>query len=431
MQNFCKKFREYLYWLAVGCFLAFSSACSDTESSEVELKPDHDINYQLFPNDKAANDSASSNLAHGIGLVVHPHAEYELSFDIDENYDEPTLQLYRVVPGSNGRYGFVQVRSLKPRIENGRYVYEFLCEEKEMHYWATTLLLDDTFYPGKTKHARLTGRGIYSDTLSINLVLVGNVASEFKDFTLDDLRKELLSAYRKVYTSIHIDTLYVHYANEHPELGKKYRANEPWYAGYSSSDIMLSELGGWPGFDKALDLVLVHYINKAGIMGYSDLFSGNLGSGEGSTIILGAFVRDQASTEQALTLNDIVETALHETGHFFGLRHTTTTLADIQHIIDGMDIGDYSNLEDGIEDTPYCKALQRSGLVKSQPAIESDVHKRDFLWSVPLGRSTSFTTESCPDATNYMFPVTVSAGPLSFTKQQLEIIRANLMIVPH
>ena len=45
--------------------------------------------------------------------------------------------------------------------------------------------------------------------------------------------------------------------------------------------------------------------------------------------------------------------------------------------------------------------------------------------------TSSFDLSSCPDAGNYMFPTTVKDKVLSFSKQQLEIIRKNLMIFPH
>lgn len=415
---FCKIFCA----LSVVAFLA----CSDEESSEPVLYPDREQFFVLNPNDMASNDSASASLAHGLAITVHPNASYEISFDKDPNFDPPKLQLFRV-NWAVTPLNFRQVRSLEAREENGRYVYSFTCEESEMATWVGTLALDDEYYPGTVSNVRFTGEGAYSDHMSLNLVVVGNVEKTLDGFTLQELESELLSNFRKYYTSITIDTLYVNYAHEHPTLGSKYPANAPWLAGRSSEDMMVSELGGWPGISDALDLILVHFIDEDGVLGYSNLFSGNMGGGLGSTVVLGTYYKTPTG-EGSLSLSEIVQTAVHETGHFLGLRHTTSTQADMAGE------GDYSNLEDGLEDTPYCSKLQWSGLLKDREGgksrIPSDVR---FHWMVPLVASSGpvFGVDDCPDAGNIMFPASTEKEYDGFSEQQLSIIRKSLMIYPH
>ncbi len=429
MQNFCKKFPSPLLIaisLLVGCLCV---GCTDDESSEIVLNPG-DITYGLYPNDAAKNDSVSAHLARGISLIVHPKATYELSFDVDPAYDAPTMQLFRLIFDEGGsRFRSKKVRTLEPQVKAGRYVYSFTCEENAIAEWAATLSLEDDYFPGKTRNVRFTGEGAYSDHLSINLIVVGNVDSELDGFTLKDLASQMQKAFRRDYSSIMVDTLYVSYAHEHPTLGAKFPADEPWIAGYSSEDMMLSELGGWPGRENALDIVLVHSIDATQVLGYSDLFSGKLGGGKGSTVVLGAYARSPYDEEVSLSMDEIVETALHESGHFLGLRHTTTTKADIQHIVGDYDLGDYSNVEDGLDDTPYCEKLQRSGLMQK---MKKDVNDRHLFYRTALvERAASFRLTDCPDATNYMFPSIVNGVSLSFSKKQLAVLRANLMIIPH
>lgn len=411
------------------CLSTLFLGCADEESAADILSPDQYPTFTLFPNDQAQNDSAAANLAHGITMIVHPKATYQLSFDIDPNYEAPELQLFRIlVNTTNSTMHFKQVRSLEPKVVAGRYVYEFICEESAATQWGTTLALDGDYYPGKVSNVKLTGEGAYSDHFSINLIVVGNVEEEIEDFTLEELASNMLTSFRKYYKSVTIDTLYLRHANEHPTLGKNYPKDEPWISQYDEN-MMLSELGGWPGSENALDIVLVHYINASGILGYSDLFSGNMGSGYGSTVLLGAHYITPYGKEEAVPMSDIVETALHETGHFFGLRHTTATTADIYKTNNDMDISDYSNLEDGIEDTPYCPEAQMAGFFKK---AASDTQHPGLQYRIKLfEKAGTFNIRDCPDASNMMFPTALENMELSFSKQQLEIIRKNLMIYPH
>lgn len=399
---------------------------SDTETSKT-LYPDNDLAFWIFPNDGARNDSASANLAHGVILEVHPNASYTLSFDADTAAGAPTLQLYRLYSSAVGEnYRVNQVRVLKPKLENGRYIYEFVCEENNAAEWVTTLEKDGTYYTGATRNLRLTGEGAYSDHMSLNLIVTGDVRAEQAGFTVEELGQEILAGFRKYYTSIVVDTLYISYAHEHPVYGYLYSAGNPWIAGRSDDDIMMGKLGGgWPGMGKALDLVLTLYIDEVGLLGYSYLFSGNMGAGEGSTIVLGTHVKGPTSIIP-VDLESVVETAVHESGHFLGLRHTTSTIADLAAT------GDFSSLEDGLTDTPFCDELLNSGLMKKATSSGSDFKVRygsRRLGRVQMGRLSSVS--ECPDATNLMFPAEVMQEYDALSPQQLELVRKTLMIYPH
>ena len=166
-------------------------------------------------------------------------------------------------------------------------------------------------------------------------------------------------------------------------------------------------------------------------IGYASLFSGNLGGGRFSTVLVGnhVMVNGDPKNERLLSSGEIVETILHETGHFFGLRHTTSTMNDFAVSRDA------SIIEDGLEDTPVCMELLQRKLMK-QPVVESprfqlpvmpgNVYERIYWAS-----SDAMIIASCPDASNFMFPASLDEPFEGFSEQQLDIIRRNLMLFPH
>ncbi len=434
--------------MCVYCFLcilgaAFLTACSEVVDADSEriLPPDPErtVIHKIYPNDMAKNDSVAVNLARGIMLVVHPHASYQLSFDIDSTMPAPELQLFRTFPieGETNRVGYTKVRTLSPQIVGNRYVYSFACQENKMSIWFTSLGVDGNYYEGKVKNIHFAGTGTYSDHVSINLIAVGSVNKTEDGVSVEQLSRKMLDMFREKFYGITIDTIYVRYAHEHPTLGSKYPQDKPWVAGESSDDYFVSELAGWPeeGLLNALSIVLVHSIGENDIMGFSHLFPGFLGAGKDGSVVIGENVRRPSGEIEPLSSKSIVMTAVHETGHFFGLRHTSTTRRDLSQVVtleDGTSApaGDWSNVEDGLTDTPFCKYVLESGLYRQtadQEVVRSDI----FFLNRPKYLAKSKIYE-CPDLENIMFPVTVDDDTdVSFTKQQMEQVRSSLMIIPH
>ena len=405
-------------------------ACTESSDPEVIVYPRDREFYAIFPNDPKLGDSIEANLATGIMMIVHPGGHYTLSFGVDPTHEAPKMQLFRSYKQRDGEhYGLSKMKSLKPEVSGDRYVFSFVCEENERSSWVLTLVEDDTYYRGKISDVKFEGSGSYSDTLSLNLISVGLIDPIEGAPSMDSLSRLLISAFRKNYTSIVIDTIYVNYAEKHPTLGEKYPADRHWHAESPSGDMTISELGNWPakGVTEALDIVLVHRIDELNSLGYAGLFASNLIGGERSTVVVGSHVLSNAG-ERPLAADEIVKVAVHETGHFFGLKHTTSTWADLESY------QDLSILEDGFEDTPYCPELLQSGLYKKgSPSAKSDYSMPGQVYKM-IDRSAygiAFNEDECPDVYLFMFPVSSDNSVREFSMQQLKILTQIMMLIHH
>ena len=421
--------RKFSVFFACFC-LAVSLAldgCENFSSSsweEPSLLP-LSASFVLYANDLARNDSAAAHLSTGVLMPVQPGASYALSFDADPSRKPPRLQIFRLVMRSDSLYIGSRIRDVKAIDSLGRWIYRFESRESEQTYWAPILVEGDSYYSGPVKNLFLDGVGNHSAHFSLNLVLVGSYGGTSDSVPLDSLSRLFLRRFREAFAAggVSIDTLYLHRASERTDLSTRYPDDIPWFAGKSSSDYFLSELGGWPNSPgeenvyHALDLVLVHRIEMPGVLGYSVLFGGNLGAGLGSTVVVGTHYYVNAFTEHSQTAQEIVETAIHETAHFFGLRHTTSTTSDLENS------GDASNVEDGIPDTPYCGSVIRTKKLPRLFSVPLDAQSRQVLFKSAESR--------CPDANNPMFPTVNALEMEPFTEGQFTLLRKNLQLYPH
>ncbi len=428
----CKKYSAFFAVWGISIFTGCSDF-SDEESSIPIRYPQISADFLLYPNDSASNDSAAAHLATGVYLMVAPGASYELSFEIPENADLPELQIFRPYQENGESYINFAFR-VKGHLENGRAVYAFESNAREPDIRIATLRGSGTdFYTPTIQNIHYAGSGIYSESFSLHIVQVGAYTGiEENDVSFDSLAHAIYKEFKAQYKGILIDTFYVSKASEHPQVGGDYPSDKKYIDDYGYD--FYSGLTAWPQEEhktNALELFVVHSIDAEGVLGYSTVFGQNMAD-SGYGVILAT--HPLLSMASAISLQDILATAVHEAGHFFGLRHTTATASDL------MAEGDYSNLEDGLEDTPFCVNLLLSK--KENTAAASVISGRvqfsespfsDMIFKRPLFQShkmVAAATIACPDESNVMYPIDTEAK-LSFSESQLQMVRKNLTLIKH
>lgn len=400
--------------------MVFLGSCSvATEENNVVVYPEEGAGaYRLTPNDPISGDSSMNWLARGVVIPGYPSASYTLSF-LGDDGEVPDLRLFTLID-MDGRWGIVEDLVVEGRESAGRWVYEFSFSQPLAANWITSLERDGTRYAGAVRSLKLDAEGVGSVHLSFNLWVTGAYAAPVNGESPENLQGALLAGFRQYYgpAGVVIDTIHLQYASGHPLVGSRYPADIPVVA--EGVEERFDSLGyGLQGTAAhALDLVLVHGFEEAGMLGESPLLGMSLQAGPVGVVVIATQQKSYSGESyEPIALQDIVGTTLHEVGHFLGLRHTTSTRRDL------MTSGDASMIEDGLTDTPFCH-----GLLDVSQGIPAGNGRSG--WS-RLVATAPLVALLCPDQANLMFPFAVEGEIFALTSQQGDLLRRNIALFPH
>ena len=290
-------------------------------------------------------------------------------------------------------------RVVEPIEKNGRLFYPLdsvLLDS--MDGWSYVQLYNEDFSPYEES---LTSVFIADESLktfsldfNVNLIVAGKYMGTSDDVPVDELAIIIKDRMNLALNpgGISVRNVELLYAENHPVVGEKFPSTQEIVIPMSSPRGDIDSLGRWPGHDGSINLVLGAYIydeENTSVGGFSP-YAGQIYYEEieksGSYIVIGA--RDRISNEK-YSSTVIANIALHELGHFLGLKHTT----------------EYGGEEfDKLEDTPECP-----GMVKDGPGYDL-----------------------CPDRHYIMFPQGGFGWEYkTFSPQQMDAIRFYLSVTPH
>lgn len=389
--------------------------------------------YTIYPNDKAPNDSAAKLLSSGILMRTQPGGQYQLTVGMDPlvAQKQPVLKLFTTRDLSQSSF-VVDKLVGKIESENTQSPFTFRFTNTLLYQNDLAIMItddDDQRYPEIIESLSLSGSGDYVGDFFMNIIMTGKLPGCTTKLQQDSLAKIIFDETALIYNQIdglNLTHYNILHAEENPAHGSLFPVDQPYTYEILSTDLdKTSEpdlLSQWNEPEiNGVDIVVLSLINDDNYLGLSPVYGNTLKAGNRSTVQI-AVTAKSGSKIDTMSYDLVANTVAHEMGHFLGLRHTTSTNLDL---LWGRD---YSNVEDGFEDTPNC-LLGKSNLAKLSCTFDQGRAARKIRQAQPLGKTQA---NSCADRFNLMFPEPVD-GVLQnlLSVGQLDMILQNLTLYPH
>ncbi len=456
--------------LVVGCGL-FDSGNSTQASPRYSLisrvvSDESATLFRSYPNDPAVGDSLLKHVGDGFLLTLQPGGHYQwlLTGAIPDTGLE--LNLFQL----DGDRISTDPQILAGECSDTTCLFDLTSPAGQPMAWqiAALSLPDGSVWTEEARQFAMTGEGSHSLVLDLNFIFLGKLtgyeSAEQQQRLADHIAATMTSIYGP--SGVTVGTVRRVTGSTHPST--EFRLPDTvayqfdpgaeawqllWEQGGRSQTLDLDLLSyGWPNAaDAALEIAVVDQIDIPGFIGIAPLQGYSLKAGPGGGAVIGVTTRDYYGNALPNDSSLLAETLVHEVGHFFGLRHTTSTPVDLQAT------GDYSLVEDGMSDTPFSRSCPEgvSASVGSNPRnialLGEGPEASASPWFTrvspfqqlldPAGRPWEARTLSflaatdlltCPDLENLMFPTAVEGVHQTLlTTQQNALLAANLALIPH
>jgi hypothetical protein len=401
--------------LAVGGALLLS-ACGDITWGDDPSPISRSAKRRVYVNDRSANDSLRADLVNrGVKFVLQPNRAYEFTLDSTTRTTDK-LDLYHYLDDDAEFYKTVTAAS-GANMES----FSFASDRSTAQFFLAKLRAADgvNTVSGLKRISLANATSLSSDTLKLRVLFIRTLRTLPDSAAKAAFANALFAEMGKIYSPFGI----VLQGSIDIVEGGGARIAFPFSNKYVSL----------PGnrVDNHAHLYLVDSISiadpKSGlsgeVLGFAPREVVDIDNHPESRVVLSARILQG----QTLTLGarSLAITATHELGHFFGLRHTVSTLHDF------LQDDDFSNREDGFGDTRFCD-LDIAVAKRAAAAAPSVSHERGATqYCLRIADNSCDAFNGC-DVDNLMHPVDCrSRTQTKLTSQQITFLKTNLASYKH
>jgi hypothetical protein len=358
---------------------------------------------RVYVNDKAPCDSLPRALVEqGVKLVLQPGKGYSFTINTTRTGDQLQMYYYK-----NSVARVFKLLDPAPASLGSRETFTLASDRDSAEFFLAQLLAPDgsKAIPALTHVALITPNQNESDTLNLRLMfihkLTGLPDNQSKQAFADSFFSQMSSIYKHYGIVIkgsydivepQAEAVRFEFSRDYVSLPGTRLPNHVHLYLVEEITVPANQVNGPAGT----------------VLGFSPREVVNIDFHKESRVIL----------SNVSTIPHLAITAVHEMGHFFGLRHTVSTVHDI-----GQDKDD-SNIEDGFTDTRFCDILPVSK--RSAAPLDGPVES-PYCLRIAVDECSS----SC-ELTNLMHPVECpGADQIQLSAQQIDFLKTNIGLYQH